>query len=92
MPVVTITPYPWIQDIVALLITFAAALLWLAHRTHRGVEVGLLERALTSTGLTLHRMSDALSHAHTGHLHRNLLWATIALAILVGLAFAVTHL
>ena len=29
MPVVTITPYPWIQDIVALLITFAAALLWL---------------------------------------------------------------
>lgn len=29
MPVITITPYPWIQDIIALLLTFAAALLWL---------------------------------------------------------------
>jgi len=29
MPVVTITPYPWIQDIIALLITFGGALLWL---------------------------------------------------------------
>lgn len=29
MPVVTITPYPWIQDLIALAITFAAALLWL---------------------------------------------------------------
>ncbi len=29
MPVLTITPYPWIQDIIALVITFAAALLWL---------------------------------------------------------------
>ncbi len=29
MPVITITPYPWIQDIIALVITFAAALLWL---------------------------------------------------------------
>ncbi|MFZ2488550.1 MAG: phosphatidate cytidylyltransferase [Anaerolineae bacterium] len=29
MPVVTITRYPWIQDIIALVITFAAAMLWL---------------------------------------------------------------
>ena len=29
MPVIAITPYPWVQDIIALLLTFAAALLWL---------------------------------------------------------------
>ncbi len=29
MPIITITPYPWIQDIIALVITFAAALAWL---------------------------------------------------------------
>lgn len=53
MPVVTITPYPWIQDIVALVITFASALLWLRlldGLARRGVISRHLSRKLIHIG------------------------------------------
>jgi phytol kinase len=55
MPVVTITPYPWIQDIIALLITFAGALLWLR----------LLD-TLARRGLISRHLSRKLIHIGTG--------------------------
>ncbi|MFH1084928.1 MAG: hypothetical protein V1772_04115 [Chloroflexota bacterium] len=70
----------------------ARATLRLAAQAHRRVELGLLEALLTGVVSLLRRVSAALQRQHTGHLHRNLLWATIALVVIVGLALAVTQL
>jgi phytol kinase len=55
MPVITITPYPWIQDIIALLATLAGALLWLR----------LLD-TLARAGLISRHLARKLIHTGTG--------------------------
>ncbi len=55
MPLITITPYPWIQDIVALLLTLAGALLWLR----------LLD-TLARAGIISRHLARKLIHTGTG--------------------------
>ncbi len=55
MPVIAITPYPWIQDLIALTITFAVALLWLR----------LLD-TLARSGVLSRHLARKLIHIGTG--------------------------
>ncbi len=63
MPVVTISPYPWLQDILALIVTFAGALLWL--------------RMLDTLARTAHHLPAPVAQADP-HRHRPDLRAVLA--------------